>query len=96
MIGQTRLAVWLLACLFLSQVSLASESFTGKCVGVTDGDTIKVLREGKEVKVRLEGIDCPESGEPFSTKAKKFTSSLVFGKNVTAREKMNIPILDLP
>jgi len=47
----------------------------------------KVLRSGKETKIRLEGIDCPESGEPFSAKAKKFTSSLVFGKTVTLRVK---------
>ncbi len=76
--------------------SLSAQTFSGKCVGVSDGDTIKVLRSGQEAKIRLEGIDCPESGHPFSAKAKKFTSSLVFGKNVTGREKMNIPILDLP
>ena len=77
-------------------LSLSAQTFSGKCVGVSDGDTIKVLRSGQEAKIRLEGIDCPESGHPFSAKAKKFTSSLVFGKNVTGREKMNIPILDLP
>ena len=83
MIRLTRLAIWLPVCLFLSQVSLAAETFSGRCVGVSDGDTIKVLRDGKEAKIRLEGIDCPESGEPFSAKAKKFTSSLVYGKSVT-------------
>ena len=87
MIRLTRLAVWLPVCLFLSQVSLASQTFSGKCVGVTDGDTIKVLRDGREAKIRLEGIDCPESGDAFSAKAKKFTSSLVFGKSVAVRVK---------
>lgn len=56
-------------------------------MGVTDGDTIKVLRDGRAVTVRLEGIDCPEAGDDFSTKAKNFTSSLVFGKTVTVRVK---------
>jgi len=51
-------------------------------VGVTDGDTIKVMRAHKEVKVRLYGIDCPERGQPFSRKAKEFTSDMVFGKIV--------------
>ena len=77
----------LLAVCFLAPASLFGQTFSGKCVGVTDGDTIKVLRDGREAKIRLEGIDCPESGEPFSTKAKKFTSSLVFGKTVTLRVK---------
>jgi hypothetical protein len=29
------------------------ETFTGKVVGLSDGDTLSVLREGKAVKVRL-------------------------------------------
>ena len=87
MTGWARLAVWLLACLFISQISLAAETFSGKCVGVSDGDTIKVLHDSQETKIRLEGIDCPESGDAFSAKAKKFTSSLVYGRTVTVRVK---------
>jgi endonuclease YncB( thermonuclease family) len=29
----------------------------GKCVGIADGDTISVMRDGMAVKIRLEGID---------------------------------------
>jgi len=65
---------------------LPAEEFTGKVVGVTDGDTIKVLRNGKEVKVRLFGIDCPEKGQAFGTKANQETSDLAFGKEVTVIE----------
>ena len=57
--------------------------FKGECVGVSDGDTIKVLRDGKEVKIRLFGIDCPEKTQAFGQRAKQFTSSLIFGKQVT-------------
>ena len=32
--------------------------------------------------IPLEGIDAPERGQDFATKAKQFTSSLVFGKHV--------------
>lgn len=35
-------------------------AFEGKVVGVSDGDTIKVLKDGKQVRVRLSSIDCPE------------------------------------
>ncbi len=66
-----------------ANVAFASETFTGKVVGVSDGDTISVMREGKAVKVRLHGIDCPEKKQPYGTKAKRFTSDMAFGKEVT-------------
>src|SRR5271156_3925062 len=64
-----------------------AEEFTGKVIGITDGDTIKVLRGGEEVKIRLEGIDCPESRQAFGNKAKQATSDLAFGKSVTVQAK---------
>ncbi len=62
---------------------LAAQTFTAKVVGITDGDTIKVLRNREIVRVRLHGIDCPESRQPFGTRAKQFTGDLAFGKTVT-------------
>jgi len=35
---------------------VASHSFAGKVVGVSDGDTISVVLGGRAVKVRLRGI----------------------------------------
>jgi endonuclease YncB( thermonuclease family) len=61
--------------------------FRGKVVGVIDGDTIKVRREGKEVKILLAGIDCPEKKQPFGEKAKKFTFGLTYGQLVMVKEK---------
>lgn len=43
--------------------------FTGKVVGVTDGDTISVMHNGKAEKIGLNGIDCPEKVQAYSTKA---------------------------
>jgi endonuclease YncB( thermonuclease family) len=38
----------------------------GRVVGITDGDTIKVVDAGSvQHKVRLAAIDAPESGQPF-------------------------------
>ena len=59
--------------------------FTGKVVGVIDGDTIEVLHNRQAERIRLYGIDCPEKRQAFGTKAKQFTSQLVFGKTVTVR-----------
>jgi len=72
------------ALLLLNSASGAVEaSFQAKCIGVSDGDTITVLRDSNSIKVRLFGIDCPESGDDFASKAKQFTSRLVFGKTIT-------------
>src|SRR5437773_4262834 len=71
--------------LSLALLFLAPDSFSARCVGVTDGDTIVVLRDHSSIKVRLEGIDCPERGQDFGQKAKQFTSGLVFGKTVEIR-----------
>jgi len=65
----------------------ARGDFVGKVVGVSDGDTIEVLRERRAVRVRLEGVESPESGQAFGSRAKQFTSNLVFGKTVAVQVK---------
>jgi micrococcal nuclease len=72
----------LIASLFLAGFSFAQESFVGRVVGVTDGDTITVMREGKGTRVRLHGIDAPEKNQAYGSKAKEFLSKLVFGTDV--------------
>jgi endonuclease YncB( thermonuclease family) len=57
-------------------------AWSGKVIGIADGDTITVLRDNDQVRIRLYGIDCPERGQAFSRKAKQFTSKMVFGKVV--------------
>lgn len=62
-------------------------TFTGKVVGVSDGDTIEVLYNGKGQKVRLLDIDCPEKKQAFGQRAKQFTSDFCFGKDVRVETK---------
>lgn len=64
---------------------LPSVQFTGKVVGVSDGDTISVMHNGKAERIRLSGIDCPEKRQAYGNRAKQFTSQLVFGKEVTVQ-----------
>ncbi len=75
--------------LFISFALLASQAlaaeFTGRVVGVSDGDTITVLHNGKGERIRLHGIDCPEKRQAFGKRAKQLTSNLVFGKTVTVQ-----------
>ncbi|MEQ1837784.1 MAG: thermonuclease family protein [Candidatus Nitrotoga sp.] len=66
---------------------LAWADFTGEVVGVADGDTITVLRDNKQVKVRLAEIDAPEKAQPFGSKSKQALSVLVHGKAVLVVEQ---------
>ena len=60
----------------------SADSWQGKVVGISDGDTITVMHDGKAEKIRLYGIDTPEMGQPFGKNAKVYTSDQVFGKMV--------------
>lgn len=85
-----RPAILFVTLLFCGLLFAASpkvvEEFNGKVVGVTDGDTITVLVNKQSIKVRLEGIDAPESGQSFGTKSKQALSEMVFGKRVTIKK----------
>jgi len=59
-------------------------TITGKVVYVADGDTLTVLDDhNRQHKVRLDGIDAPESAQAYGDTAKKSLSDLVLGKTVT-------------
>ena len=51
---------------------------------VIDGDTIELLllKSFKFVTIRLDGIDCPEKGQPYYEAATKYTSYLCLHKQV--------------
>ena len=70
---------YLLILLLLPQLSFAWQS---KVVGISDGDTITVMHDGRGEKIRIYGVDCPEKHQDFGQKAKKFTSTMVYGKAV--------------
>src|SRR6478672_10050506 len=63
---------------------LGSE-YAARVVGISDGDTIRVVHDGREVRIRLHGIDCPESKQAFGSRAKQFTSEMVFDQVVHLR-----------
>ncbi len=64
------------------------EKFTGKTVGVLDGDTIRVANaQISVVTVRLEGIDAPELAQEFGQEAKAYLHSLLFNKEVIVQWK---------
>jgi endonuclease YncB( thermonuclease family) len=60
----------LLMLLLLLPVCGCAQTITGKVAGVSDGDTITVLDgQKRQYKVRLDGIDSPESNQDFGIPA---------------------------
>lgn len=67
----------ILICLWLSLPILANAAtISGKVVKVVDGDTIDVLQDRQTVRIRLNGIDAPESGQAYGKAAKQFVLEL--------------------
>jgi len=63
----------------------AADVFIGKVVKITDGDTLQIRTIDHSTKtVRLNGIDAPESGQPFGTRSQQLLGELVFQKEVRA------------
>jgi endonuclease YncB( thermonuclease family) len=70
-----------LTCLFLLLAAVpAAADVLGRVVSVHDGDTLTVLVEHRQVKVRLTDIDAPELGQAFGTRSRQSLSELCFGK----------------
>lgn len=78
----------ILFCVFVfASTALFCAEITGKVIRVSDGDTISVLDDldGGNFRIRISGIDAPETKQPFGQKAKQYLSGLIFGKTVSVR-----------
>ena len=67
----------------LSSVLTAAEPVEWKFVSVHDGDTLTAVdASNTQHKVRLAGIDAPETKQPFGTKARERLAELTLRKVV--------------
>ena len=69
----------LLVCLLASAQAVAQSPRLRYVARVLDGDTL-VLDSG--TRIRLLGLDAPESGEPFSAKAEEWLAGKALGRQV--------------
>jgi endonuclease YncB( thermonuclease family) len=73
----------LILILAFPPAALAQDHYSARVIGITDGDTIKVLTADKQqIKIRLYGIDCPERRQAWGNRAREAASEAVFGKDV--------------
>ena len=64
-------------------VTPAQADVLARVVSVHDGDTLTVLVDRKQVKVRLTDIDAPELGQPFGKNSRQSLAELCFGKTAS-------------
>ena len=84
--SKTFAAIFILFSLLFSNLVAGHDFYL--CTRVVDGDTIIVDMNGKEERVRLIGVDTPETVHPnkpveyFGKEASEFTKNMVEGKRV--------------
>ena len=59
-----------------------AEECTATVIAVMDGDTVRVLRHGHSVKIRLAGIDAPEGAQEYGMASRQSLAELVLHKQV--------------
>ncbi len=69
----------LLLLLILVYPSCARPADSARVIGVSDGDTLTVLSGKTQTRIRLHGIDAPETGQDYGSRAKQVASELAFG-----------------
>ena len=63
--------------------SVGTQTLTGCVVSIADGDTITLLdASNTQHRIRLAGIDAPESHQAFGEQSKQSLSELIYGKEV--------------
>ena len=63
---------------FLPAAEETLANFTATPVEIIDGDTIDALNDANEtIRIRLNGIDCPERGQPFGDNATEFVGDTI-------------------
>ena len=46
--------------------AICAEDMTCEVAGITDGTTTRVMHDGVPERIRVWGVDCPESKEAFA------------------------------
>lgn len=74
--------------IFFCFISLVAFALTGKVIKVADGDTVTIQTDtGEKVRVRLYGIDAPESKQEYGVKSADTLRKLTNGKVVDIEVK---------
>lgn len=78
--GQVLIAI----ALMLLTTATNAGTLTGHVVGITDGDTLTLLVDRQQYKIRIAGIDAPERHQAWGDKSKLNISRLSFSQPAVA------------
>jgi micrococcal nuclease len=62
--------------------SAIAGTLVGRVVKIADGDTLTMLIDDRQEKIRLSDIDTPERKQPFGMRAKQALADMTFGKTI--------------
>jgi endonuclease YncB( thermonuclease family) len=75
---------WIILLLCWMAPAATVHHVAGKVVRIVDGDTVDLLVDRTQFRLRLYGIDAPERGQPFATVARQQLGDAIAGAWVRA------------
>ena len=81
----------LITLCFVIGLAVADGPYRGKVIAITDGDTLKILVDSKQLKIRLAEIDAPEKGQPWGHRSKDALARKVAGTTSEEGDRANSP-----
>ena len=67
----------------MTVTSVLAATLVGRVVKIADGDTLTIVIDDRQEKIRLSDIDTPERKQPYGTRATQALADLTFGKTIT-------------
>lgn len=71
--------------LLMSLFVLSARASAIEVLGISDGDTLTVLQEGRAAKIRLANIDAPEKRQAYGALARQSLSDLCYRRDALVR-----------
>ena len=74
-------------CLLLVVHPVCATELVGQVVSIQDGDTLTVLVERNQIRVRLVDIDAPEKAQPFGSRSRQSLSTMCVGRSAVVNSR---------
>ncbi|MDR3089219.1 MAG: thermonuclease family protein [Desulfobulbaceae bacterium] len=78
---------WALLVVGSARAESVGSRFDAHVLKVVDGDSLELVSAGRKIKVRLWGIDAPESRQEYGRQARAILTAMVKGRRVSALGK---------